>query len=421
MKKIELSEKARKILKRTGLIAGGIAAFLLLLVIIVLIFINPIAKCAIQSIGSDVTGTEITVEDIDISIFSGEASISGLMVGCPEGYSAGGHTLKLGSASAKLDVGSLFSDELVINSVKLKDISVNHEQKDPKSPDCNFNAILANVEAYIGASPEKQEPETEGQKVRLEKVEVENVQVCAYMGNVEKTAVTITLEKLDAAPADGAAEITNLIVGNPPGFETNEFAVKLGNVVAGVDLETVAAEKLVIREVTLKDVLINYEAGVTDLSDNLNTLIGFVDAITGADQAPEEKPEDEESQKMQLDKLDIDNVKLCAFVNGAQVLGVPVSLPVLGPIGEDEEGLTGGEIISEVSKAIYQALVEKLTSVGGLLINTTGDGVKKIGEGMKDLGGDVKDSVKDGVKNLGDGVEDGVKNLGDGVKKIFTF
>lgn len=381
MEKTGQSGKTRKILKRIGWITGGVAAFLLLLVILLLIFIDPIAKCVIQSVGSDVTGTEITVEDIDISIFSGEAGITGLVVGCPEGYSAGGHTLKLGSASAKLDIGSLFSDELVIYDVKLKDISVNHEQKDPASPESNLTAILANVEAYSGNDPEPQDAGAGGQKVRLEKVTVENVQVCAYIGDAGRPAVTVTLEKLDAAPADGSAEITNLIVGNPPGFDANEFAVRLGNVIAGIDPESLNAKKMVIREITLKDVLINYEAGVKQMSDNLNTLIGYVDMIAGTDQTQET----EKSQKMQLDKLDIDSIKLFIFVNGTQVAGVPVTLPVIGPIGEDEEGLTGGEVLSEVCKSIYNALLEKLTSAGGLLLDTTGDGIRKFGDGLKKI------------------------------------
>lgn len=399
MKMTALSEKTRKTLKWISWITGGTAASLLLLIILLLIFIDPIAKYVVQSVGSDVTGTEVTVEKINLSLFSGEADITGLTVGCPEGYSAGGYTLKLGNAAAKLDIGSLFSDELIIHEVKLKEISFNHEQKDPASPDCNLNAILANVEAYIGTA-EQQEPAAEGQKVRLENAEIENVQICAYMGDAAEPVVTVTLEKLDAAPAAGSAEITNLIVSNPPGFNANEFAVRLGNVIAGIDPETLESEKLVIREVALKDVQINYEAGVTSLSDNLNTLIGYVDAITGPEQ------EKEDSQKMQLDRLNIDNVKLCAFVNGSQIMGVPVTLPVIGPIGEDEAGLTGGEILSEVCKSIYKALVEKLTSAGGLLLNSTGDGVKKLGTEMKDLGGDMKDGVKD---------------LGEGVKKIFKF
>lgn len=397
MKKIELNEKARKILKWTGWIAGGIFAFLLLLLLIALIFINPIAKSLIQSIGSEATGTEVTVEDIDISLFSGEVVISGITVGCPEGYSAGGHTAKLGNVVVKWDAGSVFSDELVIREVKLKDVSVNHEQKDPNAPDSNFTAILACVEKY-SETDAGEEPEEEGQKVRLEKIEIENVQVCAYVGNAEKPAVTVTLENLNAAPMDGAAEIVNLIVGNPPGFEANEFAISLGNVIAGIDPETLDAEKLVIREVTLKDVQINHEK-IIGSNDNLNTLIGYVDVITGANQPQEKEPEEEDGQKIQLDKLGIDNVKLRAFVSGSQVVGIPVTLPVIGPIGEGEEGLTGGEVFSEVCKSIYKALLEKLTSAGGLLLDTTGDGVKK----------------------FGDGVKEGIEDIGNEAKKIFQF
>lgn len=395
MKESMTKERIRKILKRIGMIAGGVIVFLILLAVIVLIFLNPIAKFAIQTVVPDVTGCDVTVEDIDISPFSGSASITGLTVGHPEGYSAGGHTVKLGNASANVDVWSIFSSELVIREVKLKDISFNHEQKDPESVESNLTAILANVEAFSG---KKEQAPAGGQKVRLEKAIIENVKVRAYIGNAETPALTVTLDKLDSLPADGHAEITGLTVGNPPGFEANDFAVKLEKVTAGVELETLEAEKLVIRQVRLQDVLVNYEAGVTSLSDNLNTLIGFVDIITGA----EKEQQDPEKQKMQLNELDIENVRLRAFVNGNQLLAVTVSLPVLGPIGEDAEGMTAGEILHEVCKSVYNKIVGELTSVGGVLLNDTGKGIRKLGDGAKDL-------------------KEGAEDLGGKIKEIFKF
>jgi len=104
---------------RKGLIFGGGAVAAIVVVVIVLVVavasVDSIVKEAIERVGSDVTETEVSVDDVEISIRSGEGTISGLVIGSPEGFNE--RVMRIGQARIVLDVGSLTSDTIVIKEV----------------------------------------------------------------------------------------------------------------------------------------------------------------------------------------------------------------------------------------------------------------------------------------------------------------
>ncbi|MDA1060039.1 MAG: hypothetical protein O3C65_15290 [Proteobacteria bacterium] len=105
---------------RKGLIFGGGAVAVLFAVVVVVLLValasvDSIVKAAIERVGSDVTKTTVSVDDVSISVRSGKGTISGLTIGHPEGFDE--RVMRIGQARIVLDIGSLTSDTIIIKEV----------------------------------------------------------------------------------------------------------------------------------------------------------------------------------------------------------------------------------------------------------------------------------------------------------------
>ena len=112
----------KKILKITAWTFGSVFAFLLLLIV----FRDPVIKFGVTSIGSWITGVDITIEEFDTSIFKGSANIKGLRVGNPAGFEKP-NMLELEEFNADIDVASLFTKEIVIEDLRIAGLNVTAE------------------------------------------------------------------------------------------------------------------------------------------------------------------------------------------------------------------------------------------------------------------------------------------------------
>jgi uncharacterized protein involved in outer membrane biogenesis len=112
-------------------------------------------KAGVETFGPEVTQTPITLDAVELSAFSGSGSISGLVVGNPEGFNTP-HSIKLDGFSMKLEPLSLLSDKIVINEIIIESPEFILEtgiglQKS------NIGKILENIEAFTGPSEETEE------------------------------------------------------------------------------------------------------------------------------------------------------------------------------------------------------------------------------------------------------------------------
>lgn len=117
------------------IVAAGIAMSL---------FLGPIAKKGIETIGPRLTGVSVTVDAVQLSLLTGSAGIKNLVVGNPEGYSAP-QAIRVGSAAVGINPLSVLSDKIVVRSVRVESPEITF-QGNPFSGN-NLNAILKNVDA----------------------------------------------------------------------------------------------------------------------------------------------------------------------------------------------------------------------------------------------------------------------------------
>ena len=114
--------------KKTLKLTAGFAVVFLSLLLVITLSLDSMVKSGIERNGSDLLQTRVTVDNVNISLFSGSGTINGFAVQNPENYSDES-ALYIEEASIKIDITSLLSDRIIVNEVKLNNPEVFFEQK----------------------------------------------------------------------------------------------------------------------------------------------------------------------------------------------------------------------------------------------------------------------------------------------------
>lgn len=109
--------------RRILLWAAGTLAVLVVVVLVALAIVDRMAARAIERRGSAMTGTAVHVDDVDLSLVGGTATVRGLTIANPSGFSAP-NALSLGEIHVDLNVASLFGDLLMIRELRVAAPSV---------------------------------------------------------------------------------------------------------------------------------------------------------------------------------------------------------------------------------------------------------------------------------------------------------
>ena len=135
--------------KRVIVIVLAVLVFLLAVAVALpLIFINPLVKKAVETVGPKVAKVEMKLAGANISIFSGKGTLRGLFVGNPAGYK---QPSAFQAREIALDIkpSSLFLEKIVVRAIRIVGPDITFEGG---PQDNNFTKILANVQAFTGSS-----------------------------------------------------------------------------------------------------------------------------------------------------------------------------------------------------------------------------------------------------------------------------
>jgi uncharacterized protein involved in outer membrane biogenesis len=172
------------------ILIGACAVVVIIVVIVVLGLSNlgPIIKSAVNTYGPDITKTEVRLEDVNISIFSGEANLKDFFLGNPKGFKSP-QAMRVGSIYVNVDEKSLISDTIVIDKIEVIRPDITYEKV--RGTD-NFQKIVNNVKASSKkAKTSKKEPTKgkEGKKLIIKDFIVKQgkVDLPVAVGVTEKT------------------------------------------------------------------------------------------------------------------------------------------------------------------------------------------------------------------------------------------
>lgn len=193
-------------------IAGIIALFAFALT-----QVDALAKTAIEQGGTYAMQVDTTVQTVDVSLTAGTATMQGLNIANPAGFSTD-HFFQLADSSASLDLGSVSSDRIVMPEIRLKGIDVILDKGQNPS---NYNKILENLKRFESGDAGPSEPKKgEGPGLVINSLVLEDINirvanmpgVSLAVGDVAVNIPEITLKNVGEKESMSPGEVINLVI-----------------------------------------------------------------------------------------------------------------------------------------------------------------------------------------------------------------
>ena len=186
----------KKTIKRVIL---GIVILIVLAVVLVFVFINPIAKSAVEGGASEALGVQTSLGSIKISPLSGRVLMNELIISNPDGFISTS-LVDAGKFDIQVAPASLFSDTLEIRKFEIDGLEMHIEQKMPFS---NVAKILENIKKSGGdkgdSGDKEEKPKSGGKKVKADLIVIKNVVAYFHLlpGMGESGVVEVKVPQLE--------------------------------------------------------------------------------------------------------------------------------------------------------------------------------------------------------------------------------
>jgi uncharacterized protein involved in outer membrane biogenesis len=179
-------------MKKWIYVGGAIVIIVVVLLVVGISNLGPIVKRAVNTYGPKITQTAVHLEDVSVSILSGEAKLKEFVLGNPRGFKAPS-AMSVGSVYVNVDEGSLTGDTIVIDNIEVVRPEITYEKI--RGTD-NFQAILNNVNRAVGSSKsseKKSRTEGNGKKLVIEDFIVKQGKVNLTVSMLGEQSVVATL------------------------------------------------------------------------------------------------------------------------------------------------------------------------------------------------------------------------------------
>ena len=227
----------------------------------------------------------------------------------------------------------------------------------------------------------------------------------------------VSVERIHIEPFNGRVEIAELVIDNPGESYSSEYAIKLGDIVADIDLNTVTKDKIRIEEMTMRDVDVVYETNV--INSNLQEILDNVKQLDTAEkkEKQEDKGEKEEAKEktLQVDRIELDNVGVTVQAKGAAAgLPIKVSMDPMTNLGTDEEGITPvgltlrilGAIVTTAIKTAGGSVGDAATAISNATSAAVAGATSAAVDAANTAVNDAANAATDAIKGLFGGQKD---------------
>ena len=205
------------------LVIGGAIGLVVLVIGVILavgFLLDSAVKKGVETAGPMLTKVDIKLDSVSLSMLSGSGTVKGLFVGNPEGFKTPS-AMKVGTATVSILPGSVFSDKIVVKSIRVEGPEITYEGGLLGGD--NLHKILENVTAATGGGGTATKPETKSDGKPMKKLQVDDFLITGAKVNVSLkgtggfaapiTIPDIHLSNLGQGP-DGitAAELTKKVL-----------------------------------------------------------------------------------------------------------------------------------------------------------------------------------------------------------------
>jgi uncharacterized protein involved in outer membrane biogenesis len=168
--------------------------------------LSSIVKVVIEKVGTSVVGTEVSLKSADISLKEGRATLKGLDIANPDGFSRSS-MIYVGEMTAQLEAKTGVIKEIYIGSPQIR-----FEQKGKES---NFSVVQRNLESEPSEPEPKEAAEAKELQIDFFKLEKAEVTVTSDQFEGEKKLLLeeITFKNLKGTPSAIGREVMGQLVG----------------------------------------------------------------------------------------------------------------------------------------------------------------------------------------------------------------
>lgn len=208
-----------KVVRRIRNVLLGLVCVIGVLLVAAFLAINSIVKSSINKAAPKLLGVNTRVETVSIRPFAGIIHLKVFDLNNPEGYAKDKKLFGVKEFYVNLDMGSLFTDTIVIHKILIIAPEFTYEVKNGKS---NIDALVAQLNKGKPA-PQKTEPNAaqkpqiakKGKKVIIEEVTVQNTKLAYSSVVTAGTFVTIPIVSItlkDIGKENGGESFADAIV-----------------------------------------------------------------------------------------------------------------------------------------------------------------------------------------------------------------
>ena len=433
----------RRIIKGLLWTIGGLLIFIILALLTLPLWINPVGTSLAGWIVPKFTDTAFNLEQLNLNPYTGKLLVSGVKLANPEGY-AEKDAFALGTLSVDLEVSSLLSKEIHVRDIMIDAPYASYVFDAAGSN--NFDRIIAAVNKKLGPKEKKEEKEPSDTKVVIDKVTIKNVKVAVNTGRFELTSLVVT----DFGKSSAATiKLEGVKLVNPDGFpEPDAFSLKSLSI--GMETADLSKKPMVFHDIIVDSTyagLVYNDAGVGNFDAILKPIKGDEKdekkEVAADEKKDKEKNEEkDDTPRVQIDKLEITGTKL-----QWRKVTLPIPLPTFTDIGKTSEkgatlkdvanqvmdkakgAMTGfGDLAGALGSGVTNVLGSASEIVSGGVSNVLGgasgvtdkavDGAKNAGKAIGEGAVNTGKAIGEGAMNAGKAIGEGAKNLGEGVKNL---
>jgi len=166
------------------------------------IWLDTIAKAAVEHGGTYAMDVKTTVDTVSLQPFSGKMQMDKLKVANPKGFS-GPHLMQSGKFDVEVVPGSLMGDTVEIKKFELDGLDMHIEQQMSSS---NISVIMKNLQRLGGDEPEDKEA-SEGTKFKVDEITIRNVVAHVKVLVGPELTIKIPEIKMEGVTDDNAAGV----------------------------------------------------------------------------------------------------------------------------------------------------------------------------------------------------------------------
>ncbi len=148
-------------------VLAGLVVVLALVAVLLLTNLGSGIKALVEELGPQFVQADVKLDQVDLSLSSGEGSLKGLTVGNPTGFTSA-NAFSLDEIALAIQPDTITTDTIVINSIRIIAPEITYESAKGGS---NIDQLQKNVEQAVerlaggGAAAESEAPESSSKKL----------------------------------------------------------------------------------------------------------------------------------------------------------------------------------------------------------------------------------------------------------------